>query len=124
MKRDWDMNRADLHEIQELELVDSICRTAPPFHEIDLDGNGRVNKREFLLHAASMKQMPPKTEFLLQEQHGFKTGRAGSASCAFVCSSSRLSVAAADSVSNLLICSSRIDTLEFSSFKLSACRTS
>ena len=74
MKRDWDMNRADLHEIQELELVDSICRTAPGFHDIDLDGNGRVNKREFLLHATSMKQMPAKLTGKLQEQHGFKTG--------------------------------------------------
>eukprot|EP00658_Telonema_sp_P-2_P039554 TRINITY_DN28282_c0_g1_i3.p1 TRINITY_DN28282_c0_g1~~TRINITY_DN28282_c0_g1_i3.p1 ORF type:complete len:603 (+),score=175.94 TRINITY_DN28282_c0_g1_i3:84-1811(+) len=73
VKKDWEVNRPSLYDIQELGLV-PLSRTVPSFFDIDLDGNGRINKREYLLHATAMMEMPTGLAEKLERQHGIKPG--------------------------------------------------
>lgn len=41
---------------------------------MDLDGNGRVNRREYLIHSTAMMKMPETLIEKLKEQHGFGPG--------------------------------------------------
>ena len=57
-KADWEMNIADSFQKHRLHHVPTVARTSMSFERIDLDNNGRVNRREFDSWHSTMKQMP------------------------------------------------------------------
>jgi len=72
--KDWEVSILDTYTRHRLDLVPTVARTAMRFDQIDLDGSGRVTRREFDEWYSAMKIMPEMLLEKLQKQHGFSKG--------------------------------------------------